>query len=532
MMVKITAKRPIRPGGRHNVMECRSTICEQKSALSPKHLRNRGLVLVWTVLVIFTLFLLVGLSLDVAKLCLVNHQLHNAADAGALAGAVIVKINTVEARERARDIALQNSADHDPVTLDLNLGNLPDGDIIIGQYGYDRDLDKMVFVPDNPEAPAPVNALAVIASRTAELGGGPVPLNFGSLVGVATAELAGNWFGKSGPYAIAVAMGGTGAGLICLRYDYTGLELGGGGFLTVNSTTSNVNDGAIQINSFDDIGMYSNGTPVLDALYVNLCADDSVMKGQDIGLDSLLQYRQPPIPDPLASLPAPPLGPPVPNYQLNGITTPILPGKITTVSTGQNVFFPHGYYPDGWRITGGKATLESGIYILGGYSKGTQSGLFINGGSLDASAATTGGGIEGMGGVMFYITGDGVVNISGGTSVVVDPMTEDQCGASGALPAYEGVSIFVDRLSTNTSIISGNAGLDLTGTLYFPQKIDHEPDYDGNGQQQYALELHGTGDGFGNQVIADSIYIPGTADVTINYDGRNRAPVTRSFLVE
>ena len=133
---------------------------------------------------------------------------------------------------------------------------------------------------------------------------------------------------------------------------------------------------------------------------------------------------------------------------------------------------------------------------------------------------------------MFYITGDGVVNISGGTEVIVNPMTEEQCEAVGAIPAYEDISIFVDRTSTNTSIISGNAGLDLVGTLYFPQKIDHEPDYIGNGQQNYALELHGTGDGFGNQVIADSVYIPGTADVTINYDGRNRAPVTKSFLVE
>ncbi|MBA7536903.1 hypothetical protein ES705_29168 [subsurface metagenome] len=322
-----------------------------------------------------------------------------------------------------------------------------------------------------------------------------------------------------------------------------GLELGGGGYLTVNSETSNVNDGAIQINSFDDIGLSSNGTPVLDALYVNLCADDSVMKGQEIGLDSLLQYRQPPIPDPLISLPAPPTGTLITEYTkyiddpdnpgtLISESVTINDGEITTVSSGDNVYFPPGYYPDGWRITGGDVTLGAGIYVLGGNAQGTQSGLYINGGNLDASAATTGENVEGMGGVMFYITGDGVVNIGGGGSVVVDPMTEAQCEASGTIPAYEGISIFVDRLSTNTSIISGNSELDLNGTLYFPQKIDHEPDYIGNGQQDYALELHGTGDGFGNQVIADSIYIPGTADVTINYDGRNRAPVTRSFLVE
>ena len=523
MMMRITTKRSRQADGEPNVMECHSTICEQKGDLSPKHVRRRGFVLAWVAIIFFALVLLVGLSLDTANICLVNQQLHIAADAGALAGATIVKINPVEAREQAQYIALQNSAYKDPVILELNLDNSPDGDIIIGQYGYDKDLDKMLFVPYDPAAPTPFNALAVIASRTEEIGGGPVPLNFGALVGVDNVEMYGNWIGKSGPYAIAVAIGGTGAGLICLRYDYTGLELGGGGYLTVNSSTSNVNDGAVQINSFDDIGLYANGVPVLDALYVNLCADDSVMKGHEVGLDSLLQYVQPPIPDPLASLPAPPIGSPV-EYVINQLTgeqIPIVPGEIFTVSNGEDFFFPAGYYPDGWRITGGQATLESGIFALGGNSKGTQSGLFINGGSMDASA-----------GVMFYITGDGVVNISGGTEVIVNPMTEEQCEAVGAIPAYEDISIFVDRTSTNTSIISGNAGLDLVGTLYFPQKIDHEPDYIGNGQQNYALELHGTGDGFGNQVIADSVYIPGTADVTINYDGRNRAPVTKSFLVE
>jgi hypothetical protein len=445
----------------------------------------------------------------------------------------LVKVDPDEARRMAQMVAAMNSADTIPVLLDLNTSNSPDGDIIIGQYGYDRDLGLSVFVPYDPVFPTPVNALAVIASRDPSHGGS-LPLNFGAIADVPTVDLTGWWEGKSGPYAIAVTVGGTGAGLICLREDYTGLELGGGGYLTVNSTTSNVNDGAIQINSFDDGGLYSNGTPVLDALYVNMCADDSVMKGHEIGLDSLLQYGQPPIPDPLASLPAPIPGAPVPEAtdQLTGNPIPIVPGEITTVSTGQDVFFPPGYYPDGWRITGGQVTLGSGIYILGGYSQGTKSGLYINGGNLDASALTTGGGDPAAGGVMFYITGDGVVNIGGGGYVAVDPMSEEQCNALGVLPAYEGISIFVDRESTNTSIISGTSNLDLNGTLYFPQKIDHEPEYNGNGQQNYALELHGTGDGFGNQVIADSIYIPGTADVTINYDGRNRAPVTRAYLVE
>lgn len=543
-MIRITKGKPDRAGGEKNVMIYRNKLFSrvsaaypQSSTLSPEHLRHRGIAMAWVVIVIFALFLLVGLSLDVAKLCLVNHQMHNAADAAALAGAVIVKINPLEARLRAQMIAAENFADHDPVLLDLNLGNLPDGDIIIGQYGYDRDLGIMVFVPDDPAAPGPVNALAVIATRTeARMDvGGPVPLNFGSLVGVDTADLAGTWQVKAGPYAIAVTIGGTGAGLICIRYDYTGLELGGTSFLNVNSTTGNVNDGAIQVNSFDDTGLYTNGGPNIDALALNMCADDCVSKGNlVIDPDTSINFGQPPIPDPLISLPPPatPWTEVTTAYdRLTGeeITGFITPGSPTTVSTGQDVVFPPGYYPDGWRITGGQVTLESGIYILGGYSSGQKSGLYINGGNLDASALTTGGGDPNQGGVMFYITDDGVVDIGGVGYVCADPMSEERSAALG-VPCYEGITIFVDRDSPNPSIIRGTSNLDLNGTLYFPQFIDH--DYSGNGQQRYALELDGTGDGFGNQVIADSVYIPGTADVTINYDGRNRAPATKSYLVE
>ncbi|UCC97444.1 MAG: pilus assembly protein, partial [Phycisphaerales bacterium] len=239
--------------------------CTRAPDLARRHVRRRGVVLVWTAILLLLMILLVGLSLDSGKVALTYHQLHNAADAGALAGCRLVKVDPDEARRMAQMVAAMNLADTIPVLLDLNTSNSPDGDIIIGQYGYDRDLGLSVFVPYDPAFPTPVNALAVIASRD-PAHGGSLPLNFGAIADVPTVDLTGWWEGKSGPYAIAVTVGGTGAGLICLREDYTGLELGGGGYLTVNSTTSNVNDGAIQINSFDEGGLYSNGTPVLDAL--------------------------------------------------------------------------------------------------------------------------------------------------------------------------------------------------------------------------------------------------------------------------
>jgi len=40
------------------------------------------------------------------------------------------------------------------------------------------------------------------------------------------------------------------------------------------------------------------------------------------------------------------------------------------------------------------------------------------------------------------------------------------------------------------------------------------------------------GDGFGNQLITWSLEVSGTGDILINYDGRNKAPGLKAFLVE
>jgi hypothetical protein len=128
---------------------------------------------------------------------------------------------------------------------------------------------------------------------------------------------------------------------------------------------------------------------------------------------------------------------------------------------------------------------------------------------------------------MFYITGGGVIDIHANGTVLADPMTDDG-------NYYQHITIFVDRNSTNESQIIGNAGMDLNGTLYFPQQPVR------NGQKtpgigppdSFAVKIGGEGDGFGNQLLTDSIYFHGGCQVTIEYDGRNPAPTTKAFLVE
>jgi hypothetical protein len=55
--------------------------------------------------------------IDSGKVCLVLHQLHNAADAGALAGAQTVKHPDSTARQDAIDATHLNFADNEAVSL-------------------------------------------------------------------------------------------------------------------------------------------------------------------------------------------------------------------------------------------------------------------------------------------------------------------------------------------------------------------------------------------------------------------------------
>jgi len=522
-MLRVTTKRPIRPGPRHNVMECRSVTYEQTGILSPKLLRYRGVALIWTAIMLLLMILLIGLSLDTAKFCLVNHQLHNAADAGALAGCRIVKTDPYGARVLAQDTAAMNFADHDPVLLDLNTSNSPDGDIIIGRYGYDPDQGISYFTPAVDLSTEPVNALAVISSRDEVIRDGHqdtqnVSLNFGPIAGVQSLPLSGWWQGKSGPYAIAMTAGGTGAGLICLRDDYKGFDIQGTSSLTVNNLTGNPNDGAIQVNSKWDVGLsITGGPPIINAYAVNMCGDTHTDSCAYTWPDvEYVEYRQPPIPDPLAGLQPPdPFGPDL---------SPS-PGEAITINGGE-VFLPKGYYSGGWTINGGTVTLERGIYILGGDNK--KAGLAVYGGLLDGSGLTTGDGVDpDTGGVMFYITGGGMIDIHASGTVKADPMTDDG-------NYYQYITIFVDRNSTNEAEIIGNAGMDLNGTLYFPQQpVVPGQNPPGIGPpDSFALKVGGEGDGFGNQIITDSIYFHGGCQVTIEYDGRNPAPTTKAYLVE
>ena len=123
---------------------------------------------------------------------------------------------------------------------------------------------------------------------------------------------------------------------------------------------------------------------------------------------------------------------------------------------------------------------------------------------------------------MFFVH-TGPVDINGTGNLHVTPPDPDDPRPGFDFPeaiTYEGVSIFHARDNTAKkaeSRILGTSLLDLQGTLYFPSTN---------------LTVEGTGDGFGNQLIADTIDIRGTGEITINYNGNFPAPGNKVFLVE
>jgi Flp pilus assembly protein TadG len=471
--------------------------------ISPKYLRYRGIALVWGAVVVLLLILLVGLSLDTAKVYLVVHQLQNAADAAALAGAIDVKADRSKARVQAQAIAAQNIADSNFVTLNLNEDNDPNGDIVLGWYN--RLLKTFTPVVD---ANDPANSVMVVASRN-QTHDGPVSLNFGPIVSVNSISLSGKWQLKSGTYAIAMAVGGTGAGLIALADTGRGVEMNGDFTLTVVPMPPALpGEGEVQINSGDDdaLTVIGNSTQI-DASAINIWGDAYLTSDE---LEIPYTTEAPPIPDPLASLPEPTwsdtndlttatklrVGDPHPNWNRITINSPDPNGNPWEI-------YP-GYYSGGFYIDGGDAPntpcvhFNPGVYILGGSSGAKTAGLCVQAGGYAVSEEA-----------MFYITGDGIVDIQGNGGLRATPPK------SGT---YEGVTIFQARDNYNESWIQGTADLDLDGTLYFPHsEFTH---------------ILGGGWGFGNQLIGWRFEIQGSGIVGIQYDGRNRAPTNKSFLVE
>lgn len=195
---------------------------------------------------------------------------------------------------------------------------------------------------------------------------------------------------------------------------------------------------------------------------------------------------QPPIPDPLAYLPAP-----------DPSTLTLQSKNQTHISGNGNTTLYPGVYNDGITISGqGNVTLMPGIYYMngGGFSITGQGGVTANG-------------------VMIYNapqSSSDVINLSGTGAMVMSPPT------SGT---YQGISLFQARGSTNTMYVTGNGFDTITGTFY---TANGTLNVSGNGAQ----------DVIGSQYISNQLVVNGNGAFTVSWDADNTARTRIIRLVE
>lgn len=421
--------------------------------------QKTGIANVWVLIILPVLIGFLGLAIEAGHLVWVGQQLQICADASALAGAQKVREDVTLARAAAANIGFANVAGGQNLLLSLNEANAPEGDIVVGRY----NRDTRIFDPDATS----INAVKVVARRTAGSLNGSLPLVFGPVFGRNTADLERE--------AIAMIGGGTGAGLIVLNeHDRYALEIFGDVHLIVNG-------GAIQVNSDDDEAAYIGGAIDCDAECINVVGDVRTVGQPGVpDINTGVEAME----DPLAGLPAPAYNPAA---DLGGISM-----------TGDTLVASPGYYSGGIYTNGGVLTLLPGIYILDG------AGLDVGGNAVFIAE-----------GVMFYIIGTGAVNLHGTGDVTITPPDPEVYSYPGA-DTYEGVAIFQARDNTNEGTIIGTSVMTLEGSYYFPS--NH-------------MNLGGDAQKFGNQLIVNTMEVFGNGELTINYDGRFPAPGSRVFLV-
>lgn len=433
---------------------------------SKRRLR-RGHALLWVSLLLMFMVGLAGLGIDTGYIFLTAHQLQNTADASALAAAREVREDIEVSRAVAQQVAEANQAAGEPVLLDANTENDPDGDIVFGRFNRAEGTFEPTLI-------AP-NAVRVVARRTTDSLNGPLDLFFGSIFNVPTANVARS--------SIAMIGGGTGQGLLVLGNEECALQMSGNVLLDVN-------DGHIHVNSESDCAFCTHGGPTIAAPVLDMVGD--VCFSSNTEFEGEINNDADVMPDPLAFLEPPPIG-----------ETMDPPGL--KVSQGDNITIQPGYYPDGIEMTGGVLNLEPGVYIIGkqeGQGGGQfPTGLSVNGGEFNAH------------GVMLYIH-DGAVNMGGNVIVNITPPDPEEYSYPG-VEMYEHVSIFQARYNTHSARLTGS-GLSIAGTVYFPS--NH-------------LTLAGTGDGVGNQIIAHTMSLAGDANITINYTGNFASVGNIIFLV-
>lgn len=143
-----------------------------------------------------------------------------------------------------------------------------------------------------------------------------------------------------------------------------------------------------------------------------------------------------------------------------------------------------GYYPKGLPDKASSLVLAPGVYAISG----------------NVTQNITGNG------VMLYLI-DGTLDYHGGGTITLKSPTTG---------TYAGLSVFQARGNTTGCICYGNSQ-NIQGAIYMPSAN---------------LELRGTADTFGTQLIVDTMTVRGNVTVNIDYNGAFPSPGNYVFLVQ
>ena len=483
--------------------------------------KRKGIALVWMAMVFIFILALMGLMLSWGWGFIAVHQIQNAADAAALAGARFVPLvydpNDPDGDYLyiAKDVAQDYGVEHISANLsvyldeatDVNLEDFIDGkgdpipvdpyddsltdDIYIGRYIDDSGL----FFIDHVSP----NAMMVIARREGADEQPLLGLMFGSLPGV---EVESARFKR---YAIAKIDPDWGAGILALGEccDCPGITFSGGG--SVDDLTV-YGGGSLYSNSCNENSIAVDGNISVDitAVYTVGGIDEKFYNQKNDLTDTEVQQNPDPEPDPYRY---PDGEQPLPDHNIEAIRAMYDNGTITDANDAQTL--SPGYYSGGFQLHNAEITLLSGDYYLDSIGQA-------------ASLSMTGGKITGTN-VTLHIIGDADfgLNVNGGD---LDISTRD----SGT---YKGVGIYqkrdpnydCDQSCTEPweqafpmSEFNGNGIIDVRGAVYMPHN---------------RLELNGSGQILLERVIADRFYISGNGEKVVNYKGvRKISP--QSWLVK
>ncbi|MEN8126566.1 MAG: pilus assembly protein TadG-related protein [Planctomycetota bacterium] len=473
--------------------------------------KRRGIAIIWVAMLALVLIGFAGLLIDMARIYITAHQLHNAADAASLAGSRIVPMvaEPTYAGSSPEQVALSyaqtHTAGNEAVYLDPARYGTPGteissvvpeainpydvgGDILIGRY-----IDhSRLFVVDHTEP----DSMLTIPRRDGTPNQPKLPLLFGPIFGIETVNVK--------RYAIAKIDNPYGAGLLALSEcpGCPGLIFGstdphepaiaifGGGSLYVNSYyTPGGNDGAVDQSGNAEVGLD------LDRMYVVGSIDDKFDYPPDTDVHDYTEGVEPE-PDPYAHVPDAVYDTSIvaePNISVSGTYSP-------------------GYYPGGIQVSGTNTAIEllPGDYYLD--SVGEAASMSVNGGLITGE------------GVTLHIVGDaGIgINVGGNANIDISAPTEGP---------YAGIGIFQKRdpdyncaktcfepwqQSFPLSEFNGTGDIIIDGAVYMPHN---------------KLELGGNGYIYMTRTVADRFYIYGSGEKIVDYKGDPQI-ANKSYLVE